>query len=201
MTHAMSSLPRVQSWLSASLGALAGFVWGQRYRLLGVALGLAGWAVLARWLVTLTWMSSGSMAPALISREEARWSDWVVVERFTQRHRQPKRGELVYFKMDDGEWVIKRVVGLPGERLELRRGVLRADGRIVDLPGQVQGRYFNGGSLAKGSSTRVPGGRYFVLGDDSADSYDSRYWGALDAGDIRGYARAVAWPPWRIGWR
>ena len=139
-------------------------------------------------------MISGSMTPTLIGREEA--GDTVLVSKLTYRFRAPRRGDLVAFTDSDGVRAIKRVVGLPGEVVSIADGRVLIDGEALDAPPVFQTiEYRNKGAFANPRSKfRVKPGHYFVLGDDSADSYDSRYWGALSEDRIQGQAVAIVWP-------
>jgi signal peptidase I len=96
-----------------------------------------------------------------------------------------------------GRDFVKRVIALPGESWEMRRGILYVDGRPVDEPyldPTVDARSF-------GPAT-VPPGRLFVLGDNRADSSDSRFsqLGYVPRDKVVGRAVAVIWPPSRMGW-
>ncbi|MBI4862505.1 MAG: signal peptidase I [Candidatus Riflebacteria bacterium] len=154
---------------------------------------------LLRFVAAVTWMVSGSMAPAL--RADSGAVDGVFIDKLTPRLREPGRGEIVYFRSPTGEWVCKRVVGLPNEEVELKDGLVVVNGRaVVDHPALARIKYVNGGHLEPGTRVRIRPGNLLVLGDDSSDSWDSRYFGCVPAGEIAGLARAVIWPPSRIGW-
>ena len=143
-------------------------------------------------------MISGSMSPTLKGTDKA--GDTVLVDRVTYRLRAPRRGELVSFEDDEGVRVIKRLVGLPGETVSIADGRALIDGRPLMEPLAFRGiRYSHAGLFVSPARRfKVSPGNYFVLGDDSGDSYDSRYWGGLRADQIRGRAVAVIWPPSRI---
>ncbi len=126
--------------------------------------------------------------------------DVVVVDRLTPRLRPPERGECVYFNIEDSEWAIKRVVGLPGEKLAIAGGQIVANGEPVKLPVAPEVKYLARGHLKAGSAVRMAPGHFLVLGDYSADSWDGRFWGGLKADRIEGFARARIWPPSRLGW-
>jgi signal peptidase I len=102
-----------------------------------------------------------------------------------------RRGDVVAFRHDapTTETYIKRVVGLPGERVEVRNGVVTIDGRAVAEP-YVQFR-----DKRSAPAVVVPPGAYYVLGDNRADSDDSRNWGVLHQADVVGKALVGIWPP------
>jgi signal peptidase I len=91
---------------------------------------------------------------------------------------------------------IKRVIGLPGETVELRDGRLFVDGARIHQPylkGAVDTRDYG--------PVRVPGGALFVLGDYRLNSNDSRFGlGFVPVDKVVGRAFAIVWPPSRVGW-
>jgi len=115
--------------------------------------------------------------------------------------REPKRGDVIVFiyPEDKSKDFIKRLVGLPGDRVEIKGGSIY----INDLPAAEaifnQIYYYNRGQLAlPGEKMAVPMDNYFVLGDNSASSKDSRYWGFVPKHNLLGKAILVYWPPQRI---
>lgn len=133
---------------------------------------------------------SSSMRPTLLP------GDQVLVDKVTYRLREPRRGELVVFHPPVGDGLaLKRVVALPGDRVGLRDGVLFVSGRpvregYVDY-GSVDGTFFG--------PVTVPAGHVFVMGDQRANSEDSRAYGAVPEDDVVGRAVLVLWPPGRAG--
>jgi signal peptidase I len=106
--------------------------------------------------------------------------------------------------LPQGGIYIKRIVGEPGDRLQFSDGVLNVNGTRVALQNEageiryvsVQGeRYLT----SSGDIVTVPKSYYFVLGDNSADSSDSRVWGCLAAKNILGRVGFRYWPIVRIG--
>jgi len=104
------------------------------------------------------------------------------------------------------EWMahkdfIKRLVGLPGDRVEIRNDQIIVNGKVLDTPKIFsQINYYNTGSYGReGKVITVPENRYFVLGDNSGNSKDSRYWGFVPKENLKGKAFCIYWPPSRIG--
>jgi signal peptidase I len=95
---------------------------------------------------------------------------------------------------------MKRVVGLPGETVALRdTATILINGRPIDRPASLQSlKYYSFGAFQAGRTAECGSG-YFVLGDDSKDSQDSRYTGPLDLHQIKGRAWLRVWPLSRIG--
>jgi signal peptidase I len=121
---------------------------------------------------------SGSMAPAL-QGDDAVTGDRVIFEKVTGRFRLPRRWEIHQFHTPEGITAAKRIVGLPGERISLRDGLLCIDGQPILIPSHLSYlRYHPFGNLAGGREFDCGTG-YYVLGDDSRDSMDSRYEGVL----------------------
>ena len=105
--------------------------------------------------------------------------------------REVERGDVVVFKFPEEPErdFIKRVVGLPGETLQIGRRQVVVDG--APLPEEYT-RFLHGGQPAM-REYRVPEGHYFVMGDNRDNSHDSRYWGALPAANIKGKGLFIYW--------
>ena len=131
---------------------------------------------------------SESMAPTL------RPGDHVLVEKLSYRFGSPRRGDLVVFKAPDGgSLAVKRIVGLAGDRVAIEDGVLAVNGHhekeaYVDQS-QVDSVYFG--------PVVVPRGDVFVLGDNRADSHDSRDYGAVPRRSLIGRVLVTLWPLFR----
>jgi len=114
---------------------------------------------------------------------------------------EPKRGDIIVFiyPEDKKKDFIKRLVGLPGDTIEIKGGSVYVNG--VPAPEKIfnQIYYYNRGEFgADGRSIIVPQNSYFVLGDNSGTSKDSRYWGFVPKEDLLGKAMVIYWPPNRI---
>jgi signal peptidase I len=140
-------------------------------------------------------VTSGSMAPTLRGTS-VRNGDVVVTEKISYRFRRPRRWEVVEFLDDEvGVRVMKRVVGLPGETVALREGSLLIDGRPVARPPSLAALTYHAyGNLMNGAPVACGDG-YFILGDDSRDSQDSRFEGPLPPERVLGRSWLVIWPP------
>ncbi|HTN25100.1 MAG TPA: signal peptidase I [Solirubrobacteraceae bacterium] len=129
-----------------------------------------------------------SMLPTLHS------GDQVLVDKRAYRDALPRRGDLVVFhRPRSGEVTLKRVVAVPGDTVGIEDGVLVVDGRhqtesYAD-PDAIDSVYFG--------PVRVRPGTVFVLGDNRADSIDSRDFGAVTKGELIGRVRGLFWPPSR----
>ena len=113
----------------------------------------------------------------------------------------PKRGDVIVFiyPEDRKKNFIKRLVGLPGETIEIKGGSIYVNDKPVAEPIFNQIYYYNRGEFGlPGQRIVVPADSYFVLGDNSISSKDSRYWGFVPKDDLLGQAMIVYWPIQRI---
>jgi signal peptidase I len=170
---------------------------------------------------------TGSMKPTILE------GDRVYVNKlaydlkvpFTTRHlaewANPKRGDIVvFFSPQDGKRLVKRVIGLPGDTLELRQNALILNGQQVEYQPLAEERLRDVAPLDRASQIYaaeqlpgqphavagipaiqarrdfgpcvVPAGKYFVMGDNRDDSFDSRYFGPVERKRIVGHATSVA---------
>ncbi len=132
-----------------------------------------------------------SMTPRLADQER------IFINKFVYDLGAIQRGDVVVFHypLDPKKSFIKRVVGLPGETVEMRRGVVYVNGnplREEYLPADE----FDHESYP---AVTLPAGFYFVLGDHRRSSNDSRAWGPVHRSFIYGKAVFAYWPPDRFG--
>ena len=134
---------------------------------------------------------SESMVPTL------EVGDRVFVNKFIYRFTEPERGDVVVFESVNGgeEDLIKRVVGVAGDEVEVRNGTLLVNGEDREEPYLNRNLPFNDSY----GPTEVPEGHVFVMGDNRANSADSRVFGPLPIENIEGEAFVRFWPPSRIG--
>jgi signal peptidase I len=140
---------------------------------------------------------------------ESRFSDRVLANRFIYRFRDPQRGEVVVFNTPPkaraecgaGGTFVKRIIGLPGEtvQIRLRRGAafVYIDGRRLEEPYIEHDRR----DIGPAERFRVPAGHYFVMGDNRSQSCDSRVWGSVPSDNLIGPVFMTYWPPNRISFR
>lgn len=146
--------------------------------------------VLVRAFVAQPFLVSGtSMEPGFQN------GDYLLVDEIAYRFREPSRGEVMVFKypLDPRSYYIKRVIGLPGERVVIEGRTVtvhKKDGTSQVLTEPYVAHMF---SAAK-SEYVVKEGEYFVMGDNRDFSYDSRRWGSLPAQDVVGLVRFRLWP-------
>jgi signal peptidase I len=142
-------------------------------------------------VVEAFYIPSESMVPTL------RIGDRVLVNKFIYRFAQPERGDIIVFESVEGggEDLIKRVVGVPGDKISVRGGRLLVNGEPQREP-YVYKKYPDRSSSAP---TTVPEDHVFVMGDNRANSRDSRYFGTVPEKKIEGEAFLRFWPPDRIG--
>ena len=169
---------------------------------------------------------TGSMKPTILEGDrvfvnkiaydlKVPFTTWHIVE-----WSNPRRGDIVvFFSPHDGKRLVKRVIGLPGDSIELRNNALVINGQPVEykpiaeellydvapadrashifaleqLPSQPHAiaGFPAAPAMRSFDPLRVPKGKYFMMGDNRDDSFDSRYWGTVERKRIVGHATAV----------
>jgi len=111
--------------------------------------------------------------------------------------RQPRRGDIIVFiSTEDGKKdFVKRLIAVEGETVEIKDGKIYVDGKLAEEPAIRSVYYYNAGDYGKeGQATKVPRDSYFALGDNSASSRDSRYWGFVPKKNLLGKVIFIYWP-------
>ena len=149
-----------------------------------IAIGLA--LVIIVFLYQPVKVEGTSMAPLLSDQER------IFINKFVYRFEPIQRGDVVVFwyPLDRSKSFIKRVIGLPGETVEIRRGVVYVDDKVVPEP-YVPPMYED---LSDFGPVRVPKDSYFVMGDHRISSNDSRVFGSVANRYIYGRAVFAYWP-------
>ena len=115
--------------------------------------------------------------------------------------RQPQRGDIIVFSSpeDPKKDFVKRLIAFGGERVGIRDGRVEINGKPMNSPATSSIYYYNAGEYgAEGETVTVPEGCYFAMGDNSANSRDSRYWGFVPKENLIGKAVLIYWPLHRI---
>lgn len=124
--------------------------------------------------------------------------EYLIIDQLSYRLREPARGETIVFRypLQPSQFFIKRIVGLPGERVRIEDSQIiiqnekHPQGVIVDETNYLPDSLRTGGQV----DVQLGAGEYFVLGDNRPASSDSRSWGALPEADIVGRAWIRAFP-------
>jgi signal peptidase I len=137
---------------------------------------------------------SDSMVPTLVK------DDRLIIDKLSYRFGQPQRGDIVVFnptatleeqKFKDA--FIKRVVGLPGEQIEVKEGKVFVNGQAIAENYTAEIPNYTWGPKV------VPENSYVVFGDNRNNSYDSHYWDFVPKEKLVGRAIVRFWPPARVG--
>jgi signal peptidase I len=136
-------------------------------------------------------VQGASMQPRIEDNER------ILVNKFIYRFQGVERGDVVvfYYPRDPSVSYIKRVIGLPGDRVEIRAGTVYVNGEAIDEPyllSEYRDRYDM-------PETPVERGHYFVMGDHRSSSMDSRSFGAVPEKYIYGKAAFCVWPIAKTG--
>jgi len=147
--------------------------------------------VLRTFVIQAFWIPSTSMVPTL------EISDRVLVLKFWYHlpKVEPKRGQIVVFKYpeDPRKDYVKRLIGLPGDTVEMRNGVVYVNGK------EIFEDYVKNKDDYTMPMITVPEKSYFCLGDNRPNSQDGRFWGFVPQKYMRGPAVVRYWPLNRIG--
>lgn len=145
--------------------------------------------ILRTFVVQAFWIPSRSMVPTL------QVNDRVLVAKFWYHIQPPKRGQIFVFKypVDPKRDFVKRIIGLPGETMAIRDGVVYIDNEPVP---EEYVKFHDSYSM---DPLQIPEDSYFAMGDNRPNSADSRFWGFVPKKNIRGPVFFRYWPLNRLG--
>lgn len=132
---------------------------------------------------------------------ESNFSDgnYLLVDEITYRFREPTRGEVIVFRypLNRSTFFIKRIIGMPGERVVSQNGAIRIfkDGEELILDES----YLDQNRSSDNFDITLAPDKYYVLGDNRYHSFDSRNWGAINRDDIVGITRLRILPINKFG--
>ncbi|MDQ6827086.1 MAG: signal peptidase I [Candidatus Eremiobacteraeota bacterium] len=158
--------------------------------MVSVALQIAILPILAvAFFLRMPQVSGLSMEPHIDSGE------YVLINTVAYRVGRPHRGDIVAFQHERSapSVYLKRVIGLPGDRIAVSQGTVIVNG------GVLRENYVQFSDRRSFAEVRVPENSLYVLGDNRANSDDSRFWGFVPQDQVIGRAVAAVWPPRRIG--
>ena len=140
-------------------------------------------------LAQATRVEGQSMVPNLHNNER------LIIEKVTYRFHEPQAGDIVVLKRPNrvGEPLIKRIVGVPGQTIEIQEGLVFVDGKPYEEP------YLDQATWGKMEPVIVPEEHLFVLGDNRGASNDSRAFGVISYDDVVGRAWFRYWPLSEMG--
>ena len=166
-------------------------LWVETFKTLGLSLVLA--FGIRTFVAEARYIPTGSMEPTL------QVNDHLIIDKISYDFRLPQRGDIVVFKPTETlvqqefhDAFIKRVIGLPGETVEVRDGKVYVDGE------PLKEEYIAAPPDYQWGPVVVPLDSYLVLGDNRNQSYDSHYWGFVSEDLIIGRAVARFWPLGRL---
>lgn len=170
------------------VGFIAGFFGASFVLSAIVALFIRGFIAEARYI------PSEAMLPTL------QISDRLIIDKLAYRFSPPQRGDIIVFsptevlqQQDYHEAFIKRIIGLPGDKIQIE------DGKVYINEQPLQENYINELPNYEYGTEVVPANSYFVLGDNRNNSYDSHYWGFVPRQNIIGKATQRFYPFARAG--
>jgi signal peptidase I len=148
---------------------------------IALAIGLA--ALIQAFVIRPFIVSGNSMDPIIKDKE------YLIIDEVSYRFKEPERGDVIVFRAppEPSKYYIKRVIGLPGDTVQSQSGYITITNKEYPHGFTLSEPYITH-TYKDDFTVTVPPGKYFVMGDNRAESYDSRGWGPLPFEEIRGRA-------------
>ena len=147
-----------------------------------------------------TFIAEARYIPSSSMRPTLEVNDRLIIEKLSYLFREPIRGDVIVFSPTESlkaenfqDAFIKRIIGLPGEIVEVKIGKVYVNGKKISEEYIFEAPDYNYGP------SRIPEDEYLVLGDNRNNSYDSHYWGFVPKKKIIGKAFVRFWPFDRLG--
>lgn len=147
-----------------------------------------------------TFIAEARYIPSSSMRPTLEVNDRLIIEKLSYLFREPIRGDVIVFNPTESlkaenfqDAFIKRIIGLPGEIVEVKTGKVYVNGKKISEEYIFEAPDYNYGP------SRIPEDEYLVLGDNRNNSYDSHYWGFVPKKKIIGKAFVRFWPFDRLG--
>lgn len=124
-------------------------------------------------------------------------SEYLLTDKVSYRLHEPTRGDVIVFKapINEEEEFIKRIIGLPGDKVSLKLNHVYINGKLLDEKYLASDLITSPGAfISEEQEIEVPKDKYFVLGDNRPHSSDSRSWGFVSKREITGRAWLIYWP-------
>jgi signal peptidase I len=170
--------------------------------------------VLRGYIVETRWIPSGSMEPTLHGTPDQSKADKFIVDKFNYRFRLPQRGDIIVFTPNENlqkegykDVFVKRIIGIPGDKIELKGGKVYIDGKpLLEEKYLTKEQKTNIDVCISGieapflsKPVTIPDNSYVTMGDNRQFSYDSRCWGLVPRENIIGKAYKRFWTLDRVG--
>ena len=146
------------------------------------------------YVVSITQVVGNSMSPTLKNGEI------LLLNKAKYRFANVRRGDIISLNYADTKYLIKRVIGLPGETVSIKNSKVYINGELYNEPYIPKDLVYGAFELKSLGYLTIPDNMYFVLGDNRADSLDSREIGLISKDKINGKIFMRFWPMNRIKW-
>lgn len=151
---------------------------------------IVGLILTIKYVVSLEQVVGPSMQPNYKS------GDLLLLNKISYRFRNPRMFEVVVISNDETKYMIKRIIGLPGDSIEYKDNKLYINGEVTNEYFDTEG-ITNDFSLSELEYDVIPDNYYFVMGDNRENSLDSRYYGLIKKDQILGKVQFRLWPIFR----